>query len=225
MTKPKAKPDADALAMPANDTPLRLRVLITDDHTALRIGLSAIIDSMDDAVVVGEAADGDEAVTMYQTVRPDIMTLDLRMPKLDGLRVVEQVLATSPDARILVITMYDNEEDIFNSIRAGAKGYILKSAPRAEIIAALRKVGAGERYLPDYVAATIATRLSTPCLTMREKQVLQLMRMGLSNKDIARQISVSEGTVKAHVREILRKLEAISRTEAVNLALQRGILN
>jgi DNA-binding NarL/FixJ family response regulator len=123
-----------------------------------------------------------------------------------------------------VMTMYDHEEDIFSSIRAGAKGYILKSAPRAEIIAALRKVGAGERYLPDYVAATIASRLSAPSLTGRETEVLQLLRVGISNKEIARQIHVSEGTVKAHVREILSKLGAISRTEAVNLALQRGLL-
>jgi two-component system, NarL family, response regulator len=201
-----------------------LRVLIADDHTALRLGLCSIVESMGDAVVVGEAADGDEAVAMYLSARPDVMTLDLRMPKRDGLRVVEQVLASAPEARILVMTMYDNEEDIFSSIRAGARGFILKSAPRAEIIAALRKVGAGERYLPDYVAATIAARLSAPSLTGRETEVLQLLRVGISNKEIARQIDVSEGTVKAHVREILSKLGAISRTEAVNLALQRGLL-
>jgi DNA-binding NarL/FixJ family response regulator len=161
---------------------------------------------------------------MYAGARPDVMTLDLRMPKLDGLRVVEQVLAAAPGARILVMTMYDHEEDIFSSIRAGAKGYILKSAPRAEIVTALRKVGTGERYLPDYVATTIASRLSAPSLTGRETQVLQLLRLGISNKEIARQLEVSEGTVKAHVREILSKLGAISRTEAVNLALQRGLL-
>jgi DNA-binding NarL/FixJ family response regulator len=201
-----------------------LRVLIADDHTALRLGLCSIIDSMDDAVVVGEAADGEEAVALYLSARPNLMTLDLRMPKLDGLRVVEQVLAAAHEARILVMTMYDHEEDIFSSIRAGAKGYILKSAPRTEIIAALRKVGAGERYLPDYVAATIASRLSAPSLTGRETEVLQLLRVGISNKEIARQLDVSEGTVKAHVREILSKLGAISRTEAVNLALQRGLL-
>lgn len=202
-----------------------LRVLIADDHTALRLGLRSIIETMGNAMVVGEAEDGEEAVAMYQSVRPDLMTLDLRMPKLDGLGVLEKVLTTSPIARILVMTMYDNEEGIFSAIRTGAKGYILKSAPSTEIIAALRSVGAGERYLPDYVAATIAARLSTPSLTAREKEVLHLLRVGLSNKEIARQMAVSDGTVKAHVREILRKLDAISRTEAVNLALQRGLLN
>lgn len=207
-----------------SDTKPALQVLIADDHTALRLGLCSIVESMDDAVVVGEAADGEQAVAMYLALRPHVMTLDLRMPKRDGLRVVEALLAAEPKARILVMTMYDNEEDIFSSIRAGAMGYILKSAPRVEIIAALRKVGAGERYLPDYVAATIAARLSAPSLTGRETEVLQLLRVGISNKEIARQMEVSEGTVKAHVREILSKLGAISRTEAVNLALQRGLL-
>jgi two-component system, NarL family, response regulator len=145
------------------------------------------------------------------------------MPKLDGLQVVQRIVATSSAAQILVMTMYDREEDVFGSIRSGAKGYILQSAPRTEIVAALRTVGAGERYLPDCVALTLATRLSTPTLTTREQEVLALMRLGISNKEIGRQLSVVEGTVKAHVREILGKLGAISRTEAVNLAMQRGL--
>lgn len=201
-----------------------LRVLIADDHTALRLGLASIVETMDDATLVGEAVDGEDAVRQYLALRPDVMTLDLRMPKLDGLRVVERVMAAAPDARILVMTMYDHEEDIFGSIRAGAKGYILKSAPRAEIVSALRRVGAGERYLPEHVALTLAARLSGPTLTAREQEVLELMRLGISNKEIGRQLGVAEGTVKAHVREILSKLGAISRTEAVNLAIQRGLL-
>lgn len=201
-----------------------LRVLIADDHTALRLGLASIIATMGQAVLVGEAEDGEDAIRKFLALRPDVMTLDLRMPKLDGLRVVERVMAEVPEARILVMTMYDHEEDVFGSIRAGAKGYILKSAPRAEIVTALRKVGTGERYLPDYVATTLATRLSAPTLTAREQQVLELLRLGISNKEIGRQLDVAEGTVKAHVREVLSKLGAISRTEAVNLAMQRGLL-
>jgi two-component system NarL family response regulator len=201
-----------------------LRVLIADDHTALRLGLASIIATMEQAELVGEAADGEAAVQQYLALRPDVMTLDLRMPRLDGLQVIQRVLALVPDARILVMTMYDHEEDIFGSIRGGAKGYILKSAPRADIVTALRKVGAGDRYLPDYVAQTLATRLSGPTLTAREREVLELMRLGISNKEIGRQLGVAEGTVKAHVREILSKLNAISRTEAVNLAIQRGLL-
>jgi two-component system, NarL family, response regulator len=201
-----------------------LRVLIADDHTALRLGLASIVATMGQAVLVGEAENGEDAVRLCLALQPDVMTLDLRMPKLDGLRVVERVLAEAPQARILVMTMYDHEEDIFGSIRAGAKGYILKSAPRAEIVTALRKVGSGERYLPEYVATTLATRLSAPALTTREQEVLELMRLGISNKEIGRQLGVAEGTVKAHVREVLGKLGAISRTEAVNLAMQRGLL-
>lgn len=201
-----------------------LRVLIADDHTALRLGLASIVATMGQAVLVGEAEDGEDAVRLCLALRPDVMTLDLRMPKLDGLRVVERVMAEAPQARILVMTMYDHEEDIFGSIRAGAKGYILKSAPRAEIVTALRRVGSGERYLPEYVATTLATRLSAPALTTREQEVLELMRLGISNKEIGRQLGVAEGTVKAHVREVLSKLGAISRTEAVNLAMQRGLL-
>lgn len=206
-----------------NDT-AELRVLIADDHTALRLGLASIIATMGQATLVGEAVDGEDAVAQYLALRPDVMTLDLRMPRLDGVRVVERIVAADPTARILVMTMYDHEEDIFGSIRAGAKGYILKSAPRTEIVTALRKVAQGERYLPDYVAMTLATRLSAPALTVREKEVLDLMRLGISNKEIGRQLGVTEGTVKAHVREVLGKLGAISRTEAVNLALQRGLL-
>jgi two-component system, NarL family, response regulator len=206
------------------NTQTELRVLIADDHTALRLGLASIVATMGQAVLVGEAVDGEDAVAQYLALRPDVLTLDLRMPRLDGVRVVERIVAVDPAARILVMTMYDHEEDIFGSIRAGAKGYILKSAPRAEIVTALRKVGHGERYLPEYVAMTLATRLSAPALTGREKEVLDLMRLGISNKEIGRQLGVTEGTVKAHVREVLGKLGAISRTEAVNLALQRGLL-
>jgi len=148
--------------------PQDLRVLIADDHTALRLGLASIVATMGQATLVGEAEDGEDAVQQYLALRPDVMTLDLRMPRLDGVRVVERVIAAVPEARILVMTMYDHEEDIFGSIRAGAKGYILKSAPRADIVTALRKVGSGERYLPEYVALTLASRLSAPALTARE---------------------------------------------------------
>jgi two-component system NarL family response regulator len=202
----------------------KLRVLIADDHTAVRLGLASIVESMPDAEVVGEAADGEEAVRLYESLQPDVLSLDLRMPLLDGLHVVERIIATHAAARILVMTMYDHEEDVYRSLKAGAKGYILKSAPRTEIVAALRKVGADQRYLPEYVALTLATRMSTPSLTARELQVLEQLRLGIGNKEIARHLGVADGTVKAHVREVLAKLGAISRTEAVTLALQRGLL-
>ena len=201
-----------------------LRLLIADDHTALRLGLVAIAESARHITVVGEAVDGEDAIRRYHELEPDVMILDLRMPRLDGLIVVERILSAQRQARILVMTMYDHEEDIFRSIRAGALGYILKSAPRTDILKAIETVGRGERYMPQYVALKLATQMSAPRLTAREHDVLELMRLGITNKDIGTQLQLTEGTIKSHVREIMAKLNAISRTEAVNLAVQRGLL-
>lgn len=204
--------------------PHKLRVLIADDHVGMRAGVAAIVMTMEDAEVAGEAAHGEEAIEQYHALKPDVMTLDLRMPRLDGQLVIEQIVGDDPRARILVMTMFDQEEDVYNAMRAGAKGYILKSSTRLEMMDAIRTVGAGERYLPAQLARTLVSRLASPALTAREREVLELMRQGTANKQIARELQVAEGTVKAHVREILSKLGAISRTEAVNLALRRGLL-
>lgn len=201
-----------------------LRLLIADDHTALRLGLVTIAESVPHIRVVGEAVDGEDAILRYQVERPDVLILDLRMPRCDGIEVVERVLGADPAARILVMTMYDHEEDIFRSVRAGALGYILKSAPREEILRAIETVARGERYMPQYVALKLAAHMATPQLTGREREVLELMRLGITNKEIGAQLRLTEGTIKSHVREIMGKLNAISRTEAVNLAVQRGLL-
>ncbi len=201
-----------------------IRLLIADDHMALRIGLRTIAESSQDIVVVGEAVDGEDAIRQFDELLPDVMILDLRMPRLDGLLVVERVLSKHSEASILVMTLYDHEEDIFRSIKAGARGYILKSASREEILKAIESVARGERFMPQYVALKLASHMSTPTLTAREKDVLELMRLGITNKEIGQQLGLTEGTVKSHVREIMAKLNAISRTEAVNLALQRGLL-
>jgi DNA-binding NarL/FixJ family response regulator len=201
-----------------------VRLLIADDHTALRLGLVSIAESVPHIRVVGEAVDGEDAIRRYDELLPDVMILDLRMPRLDGLIAVERILAAHSRARILVMTMYDHEEDIFRSVRAGALGYILKSAPREEILKAIETVARGERYMPQYVALKLATHMATPQLTARERDVLELMRLGITNKEIGGQLQLTEGTIKSHVREIMTKLNAISRTEAVNLAVQRGLL-
>jgi DNA-binding NarL/FixJ family response regulator len=202
----------------------RLRVLIADDHIGMRIGVSSIVQSMGNAEVVGEAANGEDAIAQYQSLRPDVLTLDLRMPGLDGQLVIEQIVADDPKAQVLVMTMFDQEEDVYNAMRAGAKGYVLKSSTRLEMIAAIRAVGSGERYLPTQLAEALAARLAAPTLTPREREVLEWIQKGNSNKQIARELNVAEGTVKAHVSEILTKLGAISRTEAVNFAVRRGLL-
>ena len=202
----------------------QISLLIADDHTALRLGLIAIAQSVPHIRVVGEAVDGEDALRRFLELKPDVMILDLRMPKLDGLVVVEKLLLERPDAKILVMTMYDHEEDIFRSIRLGARGYILKSASREEILSAIETVAGGERYMPQYVALKLAAHMATPELTVRERQVLELLRLGITNREIGDQLRLTEATVKSHVGAVMTKLNAISRTEAVNLAIQRGLL-
>jgi two-component system NarL family response regulator len=202
-----------------------LRILVVDDHPALRIGMKAVVKSMkSEAMLVGVASDGHQAIERYGALQPDVMTLDLRMPGLDGLVVLERVLELDACAKILVMTMYDSEEDVFRSLEAGATGYILKSASRNEIVQAIQSVSRGVRHVPEHVAIKLSSRASTATLTPRETEVLELMRLGITNKDIAESLNVAAGTVKTHVRVILAKLGAMSRTEAVNLAIQRGLL-
>jgi two-component system NarL family response regulator len=175
--------------------------------------------------VVGEAGDGDEAIVLYERHRPDVMVLDLRMPKRDGVAVVQRVLEINPKACILVMTTYDGDEDIFQCLSQGAKGYLLKDAPRQEILSAIRAVSEDRPYTSSTVAAKALQRMAKPSLTQRELAVLQLVAEGRSNKDIARRLSITEGTAKTHVKAILTKLDAISRTEAVAVAHKRGLIH
>lgn len=203
---------------------MTVRVLVADDHTALRMGMAAIVQSVPEFELAGEAVDGLDAIAQYERLRPDVMTLDLRMPGMDGLQVVERILGEHPAARILVMTVFDHEEDVARSVRSGAMGYILKAAPRDQIVEAIARVARGERWFPDFVAVRLATRLRADHLTPREQQVLELLRVGISNKEIARRLGLTESTVKSHVKEVLNKLGALSRTEAVTIALRRGLL-
>jgi two-component system NarL family response regulator len=203
----------------------KIRVVLADDHPVVRDGLAAMINQQPDMQVVAEAGDGDEAITVYQEHRPDVMVLDLRMPKRDGVAVVQQVLLMDPKARMLIMTTYDGDEDIFRSLSQGAKGYLLKDAPRQEILSAIRSVSADQPYTSSQVAAKAIRRMALPSLTQRELDVLQQLAQGRSNKDIARRLNISEGTAKTHVKAILTKLDAISRTEAVAVAHQRGLVH
>jgi two-component system NarL family response regulator len=203
----------------------KIRVILADDHPVVRDGLAAMVNQQPDMEVLAEAGDGEEAIALYQQYQPDVMVLDLRMPKRDGVAVVQRVMELNPKACLLIMTTYDGDEDIFRCLSQGAKGYLLKDAPRQEILSAIRAVSEDRPYASSSVAAKALQRMAKPTLTPREQDVLQLVAQGRSNKDIARRLDITEGTAKTHVKAILTKLDAISRTEAVAVAHKRGMIH
>jgi two-component system NarL family response regulator len=202
-----------------------IRVILVDDHPVVRDGMANIVNQQKDMRVVAEADDGDAAIALYDEHRPDVMVLDLRMPGRDGVSVVEVVLEKHPKARLLIMTTYDGDEDIFKSLSRGAKGYLLKDAPRQEILTAIRAVAVDQPYTSGAIAAKALQRMVRPSLTQRELDVLQQLAEGRSNKDIGRRLQITEGTAKTHVKAILTKLDAMSRTEAVAVAHKRGLIH
>jgi two-component system, NarL family, response regulator len=203
----------------------KMRLVLADDHPVVRDGLAAMINQQADMEVIGEAGDGEEAIALYDRFEPDVMMLDLRMPKRDGVTVVQDVLEKHPKARLLIMTTHDGDEDIFRCLSQGAMGYLLKDASRQEILSAIRTVGEDRQYTSSSVAVKALQRMAKPTLTQRELDVLQLLAEGRSNKDIARRLVITEGTAKTHVKAILTKLDAISRTEAVAIAHKRGLIH
>lgn len=203
----------------------QVRVLIADDHPIVREGLHAVLSDQLDLEVVGQAATGAEAVALALASRPDVILMDLRMPGMSGVEAIAALRAEWPEAQVLVLTTYDGDEDIYRALQTGAKAYLLKDTPRAELLEAIRAVARGQKRLPPEVAARLMERMSTEALTERELDVLRLMARGRSNKVIGAALSISEGTVKFHVNNILGKLAADDRTQAVTIALQRGILH
>jgi len=203
----------------------RIRVLIADDHGVVREGLVSMIRrNKADMTVVGEAGTGREAVELWNEHRPDVMLLDLRMPELDGVEVIKEIRATDEKARIIVLTTFDGDEDIYRAIQAGAKGYLLKDVPREALMDSIRRVHAGETSVPLHLVAKLADRVSGETLSKREIEVLKLMAQGKSNKEIASALFISEGTVKSHGKAIFAKMNVTSRTEAVADAARRGLL-
>jgi two-component system, NarL family, response regulator len=202
-----------------------IRVMLVDDHPVVRDGLANIVNQQKDMRVIAEADDGDTAIALYDEHRPDVMVLDLRMPGRDGVSVVEAVLEKHSKARVLIMTTYDGDEDIFKSLSRGAMGYLLKDAPRQEILAAIRAVAVDQPYTSGAIASKALQRMARPSLTQRERDVLQQLSEGRSNKDIGRRLKITEGTAKTHVKAILTKLDAMSRTEAVAVAHKRGLIH
>lgn len=201
-----------------------LRLLLADDHAVVLEGLSAMIGRQPDMVVVAEASNGLDAVELWRTHRPDVTLVDLRMPALDGIGVITEIRRMDATARIIVLTTYDTDEEIYQAIRAGARGYLLKDARRGEMLGAIRRVHAGETHLPPGLTAKLALRMADESLTEREHAVLVLLTDGKSNREIGSEIHIEESTVKSHLKSIFSKLHVVSRTEAVTVATRRGLI-
>jgi len=201
-----------------------IRVLVADDHTVVRDGLVAIIKQEKDMDVVAETGDGRKAVELWKKHRPDVTLMDLRMPELDGVNAIYEIRAAEPNARVIVLTTFDGDEDIYRGMRAGAKSYLLKDVRREELFQCIREVHAGKTFLPPAIAAKLAERLPTEELSPRELEVLQLLAEGKPNKLIGVAMSIAEVTVKSHVQSLFKKLNVLSRTEAIAVANRRGLL-
>ena len=202
----------------------QIRLMVVDDHPVVRRGLVEMLRADARLEVVGQASGGREAVEQFRSLRPDIVLMDLRMPDMGGVETIEAIRGVDSNARVMIVTAVDGEEDIYRGLRAGAKGYILKDSPDHEVVNAVLTISEGRRYLAQSVAAKLADHVNSSQLSERELEILNLMSTGLSNKGIARLAGITEGTVKFHVNSILGKLDCASRTEAVALALRRGLI-
>jgi DNA-binding NarL/FixJ family response regulator len=205
--------------------PQTIRVLIAEDHIVVRDGLAAIINQQDDMTVVAEAGDGNEAVALWKTHQPDVVLMDLRMPGLSGVNAIYELRSADPNVRVIILTTFDGDEDIYRAMRAGAKAYLLKDVKRDQLFQCIREVHAGRYFLLPNVAAKLAGRQCADELTPRELEVLRLLAEGKPNKIIAADLGIGEVTVKSHVRAIFTKLNVLSRTEAIAAASRSGLIH
>ena len=227
-SKPKNSPPTSAPARSGNggENPSadKIRLLIADDHMTVLAGLASIIGMQRDMIVVAEAADGRQAVDLWRKHRPDVTLLDLRMPKLDGVGVIDEIRKEDTSARIVILTTYDTDNEIYRAIKAGAKGYLLKDARREELLDCIRKVSRDGTCIPQALVEKLAAGMSNETLTGRELGVLALLARGKSNQEIGANLFISETTVKGHLRNIFTKLNVLSRTEAITVASHRGLV-
>jgi DNA-binding NarL/FixJ family response regulator len=202
-----------------------IRVLTVDDHQLLREGIAAVLEGQPDMALVGQASNGREAIEGFRQHRPDVTLMDLRMPDMSGIEAITAIRAEFPNARIIVLTTYAGDVQAAGALKAGASGYLLKNLVRKELLETIRAVHAGKRRVPPEIATEIAEHIADDALTEREIDVLRRVAAGKSNKVIAAELDISEGTVKTHMKSILPKLDASDRTHAVTIALKRGILD
>jgi len=200
-----------------------IRVLIVDDHPVVRTGLALMLKYEPDMAAIAEASNGLEAVQRFREHQPDVTLMDLRMPEMDGVAAIAAIRAEFGEARIILLTTYDGDEEIYQGLRTGAKGYLLKDASCEELLAAIRAVHEGRSHIPAAVGAKLVERMGNPELSDREREVVQLIAKGMNNQEIALALNIAEGTVKFHVNNILSKFQVHDRTQAVIVALKRGI--
>ena len=219
----------DDNTLPASESPSRagakIRVLIVDDHLIVRVGIRTIISAEPDMEVVGEAADGPEALAAVEVTRPDVVLMDLRLPTMSGPEAIAELSRRHPQLKVIVLTSYDADEDVYRAMQAGARGYLLKGTfPEGILEAAIRRVHGGDKHIPPEIAERLAQRIASPSLTPREIQVLELVARGLSNREIGSVLTTSAGTVKTHLKRIYAKVGVSDRTEAALAAVQRGLV-
>ena len=202
-----------------------IRVLCVDDHPLVRKGIASILANESDMELVGEAGGGREAVEMFKQFRPGVVLMDLRMPEVDGIMATRLIRQEAPDAKIIALTSYDGDQDIYRALEAGVRGYILKEMVHTEVVKAIRTVHSGKRLMPQEVAERLSEYFPQVALTRREVEVLRCVAKGMANKEIAQQLGTASGTVKMHIQNILAKLGAADRTHAVTIAMERGILH
>ena len=210
---------------PSREPAERIRVLVADDHPVVRAGLAAVIAEEADLLLIAQADNGERACSLFREHRPDVVLMDLRMPIMDGVQAIRTITAEFPAARILALTTYEGDADIRRALEAGARGYLLKDMLLTEVITAIRAVRRGDRVIPTAVAARLAEFPERSDLTERELEVLQLVARGLSNKQVARAIGRTDETVKIHLKNMFAKLGVADRTEAVTVALARGLIH